>query len=76
MGLGGGFKLSHMECHNLTTICIPGFLCCFGWIGHGLDKKRLRWKRMILVIGVENRVLVGCEVLLVHRIVNEARFLW
>ena len=34
---------------------------------------------MILVIGVENRVLVGCEVLLVHRIlriVNEARFLW
>ena len=42
-------------------------------------EKRLRWKRMILVIGVENRVLVGCEVLLVHRIpriVNEARFLW
>ena len=73
MGFGGGFKLSHMECHNLTTIFTPGFYVA---LGHGLDKKRLRWQRMILVIGVENRVLVGCEVLLVHRIVNEARFLW
>ena len=33
---------------------------------------------MILVIGVENRVLVGCEVLVhrILRIVNEARFIW